>query len=71
MARAKLRACYTLSELAAMAGISRWRVRRILERGGVEIHRNGSDRLVYLSAIKRALPDLWDSILDRASAENT
>jgi len=64
---AKLKACYTIPELAELAGISRWRVRRLLEKNGVQLGRNGSDRVVYLSALKRALPDLWDSILDRAA----
>lgn len=68
MGRAKLKACYTLSELASMSGISRWRVRRLLERNGVAIAKSGSDRVVFLSALKKALPELWDSILERSAA---
>ena len=64
---ARLKACYSIPEIAHMAGISRWQVRRLLDANGVELGRNGRTRVVFLSALKRALPELWDSILDRVS----
>jgi hypothetical protein len=65
-----LKAAYTIPEIAALAGISRGRARRILESNHVELRRNGRVIVVYLSALKRALPDLWESILDREAAND-
>lgn len=60
-----LKAVYTLGELAHLAGISRWRMTRELEATGVTIHRRGRWRIVYLGALRRGNPELWDGILYR------
>jgi hypothetical protein len=64
----ELRAVYRIPELARLAGISRWRMRRLLEEGGVELSRSGRMRLVYLADVQRALPVLWESLMQRALA---
>jgi hypothetical protein len=58
-------ALYTIPELADLVGISRWRLRRLLERADIEMHRSGRIRVVYLSSISQALPELWQSIVAR------
>jgi len=65
---AELKAAYSIPELAEMSGMDRHRVRRMLESNGVELKRSGRAILVFTSALRRALPDLWDSILDREAA---
>jgi hypothetical protein len=69
MPGAKLKAAYSIPELARMSGMHRHKVRRLLEANGVELGRQGRVLVVYLSALKRALPDLWEGILDRAALE--
>jgi len=66
---AQLKAAYSIPELAEMAGMPRGKVRRMLDSNGVQLRRNGRVYVVFLSALRRALPDLWDSIQDRAIAE--
>ena len=64
MKRAKLKAFYSVPELAEMTGVGRGQLRRLLESNGVVLHRNGRKLVVYLSDIKRSMPDLWESTLD-------
>jgi len=61
----QLKAAYSVPELAEMSGLQVDRVRRMLVSNGVKTERNGRVIVVYLSQIKRAMPDLWESILDR------
>ena len=67
MTQAKLRAFYTVAELARMAGVSTKAMRRRLEAEGVELRperpRRGQPRVVCLCQIKQAWPDLWDSMV--------
>lgn len=67
---AKLQAWYTIAELRELTGRSRWEVRGLLKSKGVELSKSGRKDIVYLVALKRALPDLWDSILERLAAAN-
>lgn len=60
-----MRAVYTVPELATLAGISRWRMGRLLATNGVRFRRIGFRRTVLLSDLRLAFPELWDSILDR------
>ncbi len=66
----RLRAVYTVSELAAMAGVSRHRMNRLLVEAGVLKYRGSRRaRTVCLSQLKRGFPDLWDSIVLKLGAE--
>mgnify|MGYP001545818214 CR=1 FL=1 len=67
---AKLQAWYTMSQLKDLTGRTRWEVRGLLRASGVEFSKSGRKDIVYLVALKRALPDLWDSILERLAAAN-
>lgn len=61
----RLKVAYTIPELAKMAGISRWKMARLLEANGVKLHKAGAKkRTVLLSQIRQCFPDLWDSLLD-------
>ncbi len=59
------RALFSVPELGRLAGVSRWRMGRLLERNGVRFRWSGRLRLVLLSDLRLAFPELWDSILDR------
>lgn len=73
-----MRAAYSIPELAALTGLHRHRVRRILDTAGVTYLRSGRAILVTVEAIQVALPDLWASItaglhlrnVERESREN-
>lgn len=67
MTKPKLKAAYSIPELAEMSGLDVDRVRRILKSNGVTLSRNGRVYLVWLSDLKRCLPDLWESIQERLS----
>jgi len=59
----ELRAFYSVPELAKAANVTRWKMRRLLESCGVKLQRNGSDLVVFLSAIRDELPDLYRSLI--------
>lgn len=65
--RFKLRAAYTVAEIAALL---QWddvdRARRLLRKLGIlrQPGGPGSALLVYLGDLKRADPALWESLLD-------
>lgn len=59
------KAFYSTGELATMTGTDRRQLLRLLRSNGVEIARSGKKYVVFLNGLKQALPDLWDSILDR------
>lgn len=62
---------YSIGELARMSGVSARRVSRLLESNGVRFSRigqplgragrSGQKRVVFLSELERAMPDLVDS----------
>lgn len=64
----ELKAVYSISELARMAGISHQRMRRLLDSGGVQLSQCGANKVVFLAALREAMPMLWESMIDRASA---
>lgn len=60
---------YSVRELASLAGMSKGRMARVLSTNGVELSRSGNKRLVFLSSLERALPDLVDSCRFRGDQE--
>ena len=62
----ELKVIYTVSELAALAGLSRFRTLRLLESARVPIKRSGRLLVVYLAELRSACPAFWDGVLDRA-----
>jgi hypothetical protein len=56
-----LKAAYTVPELAALVGISRWTLWRMLVRDDVATIRNGRGLLVPLVAFRQAYPPIWES----------
>jgi hypothetical protein len=55
---------YRVTELARMAGVSRWTMLRHLRRKGVPIDTGrGSVAMVTLVALRLAYPELWESML--------
>lgn len=58
----KLRPLYTVKELAALAGVSKQRMYRLLDAYGVEyLHAGGRCRLVPLSELREKMWPLVDS----------
>jgi hypothetical protein len=64
-----VKAVYTVTELARLAGISRFRMLRMLISQRVTVVQRGPRRpaVVCLSCLKRAWPDLWDALVVRIS----
>jgi hypothetical protein len=58
----RLKACYTVRELAEDSGLTRWQVIRLLNRAGIS-SRIGRQRVVYLSVLRKSLPELWESMV--------
>lgn len=63
-----VKALYKLSELCAFAGMSRYRLRRLLELRGVKCITVGEARYVPLSEIQERIPELWRSLCSALSA---
>ena len=59
------KAAYSLQELADRAGLSRWRIERLLRSNGIQFVRSGRTKVVLLSELKLGFADFWQSILDR------
>ena len=59
---------YTISELAAMSGETRWKLGRLLKANKVTLYPTGEGRkkVIMLTQLRKAFPDLWDSIQERA-----
>jgi hypothetical protein len=53
---------FTLAELARMAGLSKRRTETLLRTNGVPMHRSGNRRVILVSSIERAWPELTDAI---------
>jgi len=62
-----IQAFYSLPELARASGISRFKLRRMLESKGIAFERSGRSVLVGLSELEKKYPELWDSIKIAAS----
>lgn len=64
----KLKALYSVTELAALAGLSRHQVRRLMiGRAGLPKPGERKKMLVPLDSLREAFPALWESILTRQS----
>lgn len=61
-----IQAFYTLPELAEGSGISRFKLRRMLESKGITFERSGRSLLIGLSELERKYPELWESIKNAA-----
>lgn len=57
-----LRALYSIAALAEYAGVTRFMLRRALQRANVQFVRAGRAVLVPLSEVKRKIPNLFESI---------
>jgi hypothetical protein len=57
----RLRAVFSVTELAELANISRQRMGRILHAVGVPRRRLGKKRFIFLRDVKPAAPELWKS----------
>ena len=57
-----LKALYKLSELRTFAGMSRYRLRRLLEQRGVKCIAVGEAPYVPPSDIQEKIPELWRSL---------
>jgi hypothetical protein len=57
-----LRAIYTTGELSRAAGVDRRRLRRILDREGVELLTSGRISYVSLSELEVKIRPLWEGI---------
>lgn len=60
--RSARKVVYTIRELAEMMGVPKKRAVLILRSNGVKTHWAGQARIVFLSSIDQALPDLVDSV---------
>lgn len=66
---AKLKALYSVGELAKLAGLSRHQMRRIVDRHmGRGTGGERSRRMVPVAEFRAACPELWESILTVQSA---
>lgn len=59
-----IRPTYSIPQLAALSGMSRWRVGRLLEKNGVPLQWSGTRRVVPLAALRASLPWIFDSVLE-------
>ena len=63
-----VKALYKISELCRFAGLSRYRLRRLLEQRGVKCITAGEAPYVPLSEIQEKIPELWQSLCSAMSA---
>lgn len=56
------RVIFTVPELSRMAGISFFKMNKILAANKVPMHTNGKTRVVMLSSLEHAFPQLMDSV---------
>jgi hypothetical protein len=63
---------YSVTELAMLAGVSRYRMGRFLAANGLRPYLSGKGRrVVLLAQIKKVMPELWESIEERAFLRKT
>lgn len=61
---ARLKGWYYIAELAGLAQMEVWRLRRMLQREHPDVlHRNGRGYFVYLHDLQTTLDSFWQSIL--------
>ena len=63
-----VKALYKIAELCRFAGMSRYRLRRLLEQRGVKCIVAGEAPYVPLSEIQEKIPELWRSLCSALSA---
>lgn len=70
---AALKAAYSMTELADMAGLSKKQMTRKLRNAQVRTYQSveRGKRWVVLSSFAEAYPDLWDSIILRAQLRDS
>jgi len=61
--RRPLRACYSVPDLAALMGVSRWTMHRILRARGIPMERHGRVYLVWLESLKNSAPEAFESLM--------
>lgn len=66
----RVKAVYTVPELADLAGVSRWQMRTLLEGNQVPLRPVGVGKerrrvVVLLADLKAAFPELWASMVER------
>lgn len=59
----RLRAVYTIQELAELMGLPAKRVWAMVRKSEIRVARSGTRILVPISSFRIAFPDLWDSIV--------
>jgi hypothetical protein len=62
-ATTRLKASYTVTELAQLADVSRFKLWRMILAEDVRTIRTGRSVLVPLVALRVAFPDLWESMV--------
>lgn len=53
---------FTMAELSTLVGMSSYRTENLLRSNQVPIHRMGSRKVVLISSIESAFPDLTDAV---------
>lgn len=56
------RAVFSVSELAELSGITRWRMTRLLNNSSVPMRRNGSRLIVMRHELEDAIPGYADAL---------
>lgn len=60
---------FSVRELADLSGMSKGQMERLLETNAVEYRRSGNKRLVFLSNLEAAMPELMDSVRFRGDGD--
>ena len=66
--RPDVKALYKIAELCRFTGMTRYRLRRLLEERGVKCISVGEAPYVPLSEIQERIPELWRSLCSAISA---
>jgi hypothetical protein len=64
----ELAVVFPLVDLARVAGMDKRRLRRLLESGGIRMHRLGGRYVVCRVDLRDALPAVYEAILQRVQA---
>lgn len=60
----ELKPSYSVAEMASLLRMPAHRARRLLEKLGVLSADGGRTRVVWVSALRKAAPEVWDSIVE-------
>jgi hypothetical protein len=61
---------FTLGELARAAGLSKYRTQNLIQSNGVQMFRAGNRKVVLVSSLETAFPELTDSIRFRTGEDD-